>query len=119
MASSVTLQRVFRLLASSELATEARTFQPFREGVEKATLCHEGGSMAEVALLRYAKGARVPRHAHTGFEYIFILEGSQEDEHGLHVAGSLVINPPGSNHAVFSPDGCVVLAIWERPVEFL
>lgn len=113
------LQRVFHLLANAELAKGNQPFEPFREGVEKATLCHDAGSTAEVALLRYAKGAHVPRHAHTGFEYIFILEGSQEDENGLQVAGSLVINPPGSSHAVHSPEGCVVLAIWERPVAFL
>jgi hypothetical protein len=34
-------------------------------------------------------------------------------------AGSMLISEPGTAHAVSSEEGCVVLAIWERPVELL
>ena len=77
----------------------------------------EGGPSA--ALLRYESGAEVPRHVHTGFEYLLILEGSQEDERGTYPVGTFVVNPPGSEHRVFSPRGCLVLAVWERPVRFV
>jgi anti-sigma factor ChrR (cupin superfamily) len=71
------------------------------------------------ALLRYAAGAKVPRHRHEGTEHIYVLLGSQRDERGDYVAGTHVVNPPGSVHSVSSPDGCVVFAVWERPNTFL
>ncbi|MBJ3775490.1 cupin domain-containing protein [Acuticoccus mangrovi] len=91
-------------------------FVPMREGVEIATLV--AGEPA-VALLRYAPGASVPRHRHTGMETILVLEGSQSDDSGRYGTGALVINPEGSIHRVWSEDGCVVLIQWTRPVEML
>jgi len=46
------------------------------------------------------------------------LEGSQVDERGRYGRGTVVVNPPGSEHAVASPEGCVVFVTWELPVEF-
>jgi anti-sigma factor ChrR (cupin superfamily) len=91
-------------------------FQPFRDGVEIHPICT--GEPA-VALLRYAPGAGVPRHLHRGMETILILEGSQSDERGCHRAGTLLINPEGTVHRVWSDEGCVVLIQWNRPVQFL
>ena len=91
-------------------------FAPFREGVE---ICVIRSSSPEVALLRYAPGASVPRHRHEGLETIFVLEGVQSDERGDYRAGSLILNPEGSAHSVWSKEGCVVLIQWERPVRFL
>ena len=71
------------------------------------------------ALLRYAPGAKVPRHRHEGTEHIYVLLGAQRDDRGEYVAGSHVINPPGSVHAVSSPEGCVVFVVWDRPNTFL
>jgi anti-sigma factor ChrR (cupin superfamily) len=71
------------------------------------------------ALLRYAAGASVPRHRHEGTEHIYVLIGAQRDERGEYAAGAHVVNPPGSVHAVSSPDGCVVFVVWERPNTFL
>jgi len=91
-------------------------FRYFREGVEIATLLDgEPG----VALLRYAPGAGVPRHRHTGLETILVLDGVQSDERGDYPAGSLILNPEGSIHSVWSEPGCTVLIQWNRPVEFL
>ena len=92
------------------------TFEPFRDGVEIARLAD--GAPA-VALLRYAPGARVPRHRHAGLETILVLQGSQIDERGRYGPGTLVLNPEGSEHSVWSEEGCVVLIQWARPVEFL
>jgi len=92
-------------------------WQPFHPGIEVHHLYqNEGGPSA--AFLRYQPGAKVARHRHTGFEHIFVLSGSQEDERGYYRAGALVVNPPGSAHNVASAEGCVVLVIWEKPVEF-
>lgn len=94
----------------------AARFVPFREGVEIARLL-EGPP--DVALLRYAPRASVPRHRHGGLETILVLEGEQSDERGDYGAGSLVLNPEGTVHSVWSRPGCLVLISWERPVVFL
>ena len=48
-----------------------------------------------------------------------MLAGSQRDEKGATGAGTLIINPPGSRHSVIGEAGCIVLAIYEKPVQFL
>ena len=93
-------------------------WKPFRPGVERLDL-HTTPEGPAAALLRYAPGASVPPHRHPGLETVLILRGSQEDHRGRHLAGTLVINPPGSAHHVKSPEGCVVLVHWQLPVEFL
>ena len=90
-------------------------FEPFAPGVEVSYLLR---GTPEVALLRYEKGAAVPRHRHPGLETILVLEGSQSDERGRYGPGTLVFNPPGSEHSVWSEEGCTVLIHWEKPVEF-
>lgn len=117
-------------------------FESFREGID-ICLLHDGSVSAPVsdpaidthpsadnteglplvdqpsiALLRYEAGASVPRHRHTGVETIIVLEGSQSDEKGVYQTGSIVINPVGSQHSVWSEEGCVVLIQWDKPVAF-
>ena len=71
------------------------------------------------ALIRFKKAGKVPFHLHTGFEHILVLTGTQRDEHGVAQRGTLTINSPGTAHTVISDAGCIVLAIYEKPVEFL
>ena len=92
---------------------------PYKEGVEIFRLYGDGITGPTAALLRYRKAGEVPMHEHSGYEHIFVLSGSQEDGHGIFNAGSLVINAPGSRHKVRSGAGCIVLAIYEKPVRFL
>ena len=106
-------------------------FQPFRQGIEIYTLydatrytsssagIKKESDSAIVALLRYETGAQVPRHRHPGTETIMVLEGSQSDASGCYKSGSLIINPVGSEHSVWSEHGCVVLIQWNKPVEFI
>lgn len=91
-------------------------FAPFREGVE---ICWLVEGAPGLALLRYAPGARVPRHRHRGLETILVLDGAQSDERGRHSAGALVVNAVGSEHSVWSEEGCVILIQWTEPVEML
>jgi anti-sigma factor ChrR (cupin superfamily) len=93
-------------------------FAPFHPGVTKYDLYGDGAGPA-AALLRYEPGARVPRHEHTGFEHILILDGAQSDENGRYPAGTFAINAPGTAHQVWSDEGCVALLIWERPVRII
>jgi len=97
---------------------ERLAWKPFRPMVEIYRLYGmETGPRA--ALLRFQRGGRVPLHEHTGYEHILVLAGSQEDDTGVARAGDLVINPPGTRHTVFSTTGCVVLAVYEKPVKFI
>lgn len=91
-------------------------YAPFRDGIE---ICRLRDTPPEVALLRYAPGARVPPHRHTGLEMIEVLDGAQSDEGGTYHAGDVVLNPAGSTHSVWSDNGCVVLILWEKPIVFL
>jgi anti-sigma factor ChrR (cupin superfamily) len=97
----------------------ALAWRPLRPGVDIHVLHDAGGGGPSSALLRYAPGAEVPAHEHVGFEHIVVLDGEQRDERGSYRAGTVIVNPPGSQHRVWSPGGCLVLVIWERPVRFL
>jgi anti-sigma factor ChrR (cupin superfamily) len=93
-------------------------WQLLRPGVEFHALYGEPGQGPAVALLRYAPGARVPSHRHGGTEHILVLAGSQRDKNGVYPAGTLLVSPSGSRHAVVSDEGCLVLAIWAGPLTF-
>jgi anti-sigma factor ChrR (cupin superfamily) len=107
------------VLANMELAAldPRRKWAPFREGIEISPLYTVPGGMA-AGFLRFSPGAELPRHYHTAHEHIFVLIGSQQDDLGVHRAGSMLLHPPGTSHAVSSPEGCIVLAIWGAPVSF-
>ena len=107
---------ILKDLLNIRLRQDQFLWEPFRPGVDICRLYNDGREGAAAALLRYQPGASVPRHDHTGFEHIFVLSGSQTDENGEYQAGTLTINPPGTNHNVSSQAGCIVLAIWEKPV---
>lgn len=93
-------------------------WEPFRDGVDIYPI-YKSTHGCSAALLRYAPGSTVPSHEHLGYEHILILEGEQNDECHPYSQGTLVISPPGTSHAIQSDGGCVVLAIWEKPVRFL
>ena len=94
-------------------------YEPFRESIEAHWLVKGGPDAPSAALLRYAPGAAVPRHRHPGLETIVVLEGTQSDENGDYAAGSVVFNPVGSEHSVWTKDGCVVFIQWNLPVIIL
>jgi len=106
-----------RLLAGLDLLS--LSWEPFRDGVEIARIYRTGDDGPSAAFLRYRPGSRLERHLHTGYEHIFILSGSQIDDAGTHRAGTLLVNPPGTTHAIRSDEGCLVLAIWNSPVVFV
>jgi anti-sigma factor ChrR (cupin superfamily) len=97
---------------------ERLDWKPLRPGIEMHRLYQHGDEGPAAAFLRYQPGATLPRHRHTGLEHIFVLRGSQQDERGIYRAGAFVVNPPGSAHNVTSPEGCIVLVLWEKPVSF-
>jgi anti-sigma factor ChrR (cupin superfamily) len=93
-------------------------FEPYFPGVEIHRIYGDETAGPSAILLRYQPGGRAPQHTHPGYEHIFVLSGEQSDERGSYPAGTLVINPPGSQHDVHSARGCLVLVIKEQPVVF-
>ncbi|MEO1591347.1 MAG: cupin domain-containing protein [Cyanobacteria bacterium J06632_22] len=108
--------RVLADLFSLAADPDRLDWQPFRPGVEIYSLYKTDPTGPAAALLKYAPGATVPAHDHSGYEHIIVLSGSQQDERGVYPTGTVVINPPGSGHTVLSEAGCIVLIIWEKPV---
>ena len=60
------------------VAADDRPWQERRPGVHWKVLWEEGDRKA--VLMRYAPGATIPPHRHTGDEQIFVLEGAVSDE---------------------------------------
>lgn len=106
-------------LLTMDFDAAALNWQAFRDGVELLALHGNPAEGCSCALLRYHLGAQIPRHLHIGMEFLLILRGSQRDERGEYHAGTFLINPANSSHAIVSDGGCVVLAVWEKPVRFL
>ena len=78
-------------------------------GVDRRMLDRVGGEVARAtSIVRYAAGSRFDRHVHDGGEEIFVLQGVFSDERGDYPAGTYLRNPPGSAHAPFSRDGCIL-----------
>ena len=87
-------------------------------GIDIRVLYSEPGGRT-TSLTRMAPGARLPRHRHVGLEQSYVLEGTLVDDDGPCTAGNFVWRRPGSVHSAWSPDGCVVLGVFESPNEFL
>jgi len=110
---------VWTNLINSDFDSPDFKWQAFRKGVDILPLYGNPTQGCSSALLRYQPGARIPRHLHVGLEFLFILHGSQSDERGEYCKGTLLINPVDTSHEIFSREGCVVLAVWEKPVKFV
>ena len=84
-------------------------------GVDRRILDRVGGEVARAtSIVRYEPGASFERHLHVGGEEILVLEGVFSDEQGDYPAGTYIRNPPGSSHAPFSRDGCILFVkLWQ------
>lgn len=79
-------------------------------GVWRKPLAREQAERGHAtSIVRYDPGASFSRHGHPLGEEILVLEGIFSDERGDFGAGTYFRNPPGSSHAPFSKDGCVLL----------
>jgi len=108
--------RVIPSLWGPDIDYSEFAWERMEDGVEIFPLYGDKSKGAAAALLRYEGGARIPRHKHSDWEHIIVLEGSQSDEAAEYPVGTLVLNGPNSEHGVVSSDGCVVLVIWTGPV---
>jgi anti-sigma factor ChrR (cupin superfamily) len=88
-------------------------------GIDVKILYRDGATGKMTSLTRMAPGAKLPRHRHVGLEQSYVLQGTLVDDDGACTAGNFVWRRPGSVHSAWTPDGCVVLGVFEQPNEFL
>jgi anti-sigma factor ChrR (cupin superfamily) len=78
-------------------------------GVERQMLDRVGEELARAtSVVRYAPNTEFTPHTHDGGEEILVLDGCFSDEMGDYPTGTYLRNPPGSQHAPFSTDGCTL-----------
>ena len=87
-------------------------------GIEQKVLFEDPARGVRTLLMRWAAGAELPMHEHTDVEQTFVLEGSLADHEGECKAGGFVWRPAGSRHRAWSPQGCLLLAIFLKPNTF-
>ena len=79
------------------------------QGVERQMLDRDGEEVARAtSVVRYAPNTEFTSHTHNGGEEILVLDGCFSDERGDYPAGTYLRNPPGSQHAPFSTEGCTL-----------
>jgi anti-sigma factor ChrR (cupin superfamily) len=80
-----------------------------QDGVQRKYLDRVGDEVARASsIVRYEPNTSFAQHAHDGGEEILVLDGCFSDEKGDYSAGMYLRNPPGSQHAPFSKDGCTL-----------
>ena len=92
-------------------------------GCEVKTLLFEPQTGLVTALMRFAPGATLPDHEHVKIEQTYVLEGKLVDKEGpaegLEVkAGEFVWREPGSRHAATTPEGGLMIAMFQIPNKF-
>ena len=75
------------------------------------------------ALMRFAPGAVLPDHEHVNIEQTYVLEGRLVDKEGPAAGieakkGEFIWREPGSRHSAWSPEGGLMLAIFQVPNKF-
>ncbi len=79
-------------------------------GIERKLIERDGDEVARAtSIVRYAPASKFFSHRHELGEEFFVLEGDFNDEYGSYGPGTYVKNPPLSQHAPFTVDGCTIL----------
>lgn len=84
-------------------------------GIQQKYLFEDKETGKRTALIRWAPGAKLPLHRHLDVEQTYVLEGSLCDDEGECKAGQYVWRPAGSEHRAWSPNGCLLFAVFLKP----
>ena len=92
-------------------------------GCEVKPLLYDAQTGLVTSLLRFAPGAVLPDHEHVKIEQTYVLEGKLVDKEGaaagLEVkAGEFVWREAGSRHVACTPEGGLMLAMFQIPNKF-
>jgi anti-sigma factor ChrR (cupin superfamily) len=88
------------------------------EGVRAKTLLVDPKSGLLTVLLKMEPGAMLPDHEHVLIEQTFVIEGALVCAEGTCTAGNFVWRPAGSRHAAGTPNGGLMLAMFQIPNKF-
>ena len=111
-------------LASRLVDVDALPWQATRfPGIEVKTLLFDRASGLATSLLRMAPGAVLPEHEHVLIEQTWVIEGHLVDRSGPDEgiecrAGQFIWRPAGSRHSAWSPDGALLLGMFQMPNRF-
>ena len=92
-------------------------------GCEVKTLLFDPATGLVTALMRFEPGAILPDHEHVKIEQTYVLEGKLVDKEGpaagLEVKpGEFVWREEGSRHVAWTPEGGLMLAIFQVANKF-
>jgi len=92
-------------------------------GCEVKTLMADPKTGLMTALMRFAPGAVLPDHEHVNIEQTYVLEGRLVDKEGPAEgieakAGEFIWREPGSRHSAWTPEGGLMVAIFQVPNKF-
>ncbi len=105
-------------LSVTDEALASLSWKDFGNGSSMARIKRDGA--AGLVVYRIAPDADCDAflpHIHTGGEAYLVLRGSIADHTGTYGPGSLVWNPPGSQHNPRGVGDTVVLVLWPGGVE--
>jgi quercetin dioxygenase-like cupin family protein len=111
-------------LASRVVHANEMEWEPIRyPGCHVKTLMVDPKLGLLTVLLKMEPGASLPDHEHALMEQTYVLEGRLVDtegpEKGLEVGpGEFVYRPAGSRHAACTPEGGLMIAIFQVPNKF-
>lgn len=111
-------------LASRVVHANEMEWEPIRyPGCKVKTLMVDPKLGLLTVLLKMEPGASLPDHEHALMEQTYVLEGrlvdSEGPEKGLEVGpGEFVYRPAGSRHAAYTPEGGLMIAIFQVPNKF-
>ncbi len=89
------------------------------EGIRSKTLMEDPERGLKTALIEWSPGASLPFHEHIDIEQSYVLSGSLCDDEGECKAGEYVWRPIGNRHRAWSPNGCLLLAMFLKPNKIL
>jgi len=87
-------------------------------GVETKMLMENKATGMSTQLMRWAPGARLPKHEHVAIEQTYVISGSFADHAGVCRAGQYVWRREGSRHDAWTDEGCLMLAVFLKPNTF-
>jgi anti-sigma factor ChrR (cupin superfamily) len=87
-------------------------------GVEAKTLLLERSTGVLTVLMKMAPGAKLPDHEHVLIEQTWMLEGRLVCGEGECTPGNFVWRPAGSRHEAWTPEGGLMLAMFQIPNRF-
>jgi anti-sigma factor ChrR (cupin superfamily) len=95
----------------------AEGWTKLRPGVDRKPLSKDTTRKIQFDMLRIKPNLTDKPHIHNDFEWVYVLEGSFNDQTGFHKKGDFIINTTEGIHQITTTDeGCLLLIVWTGSV---